>query len=161
MKKILLLVFILYSTMYAQKVQMIIDAMKFENYDSKNITVFTQDVKITRLKDVIECDKMVLYTKVSSKDPNAKKEIDKIVATGNVRFTLKSNAKVYKGHGDKVIYEPKYLRYRIIGNGYLEETTENTILKGDSIYLDQKTGNANVEGSQNKPVRLIMDVETN
>ncbi len=160
MKKILILIFILNSAIYAQKVQMVIDAMKFENFDTKNITIFTENVKITRAGDVIECDKMVLYMKPKT-DPNAKKEIEKIVATGNVKFTLKSNQKVYVGHGDKVTYEPQSLRYRILGNGYLEETTEKTVLQGESIYLDQKTGNANVEGSGNKPVRLIMDVETN
>lgn len=161
MKKILIMMFLFGVSLYGQKVQMVIDALKFENYDMKNITIFTQNVKITRLEDVIECDKMILYTKPQDLATGTKKEVDKIEATGNVRFTLKSNEKIYKGHGDKVIYEPKKLRYRILGNGYLEELTENTILKGDSIYLDQKTGNANVEGSQNKPVRLIMDVETN
>ncbi|MEA1915567.1 MAG: LptA/OstA family protein [Campylobacterota bacterium] len=161
MKKLSSIVFLLMlmvSGLNAQN-QLIIDAVEFENDDTKGITTFKGNVNIKRIKDVIKCNKMVLYTKPNTSGKSKNKQIEKMVATGNVRFTLYMKEKVYTGHGNKVIYEPQKLKYKIIGNGYLEELKDNTKIYGDTIYLDQKTGYAHIEGNEKKPVRFIMNID--
>ncbi len=155
---VLFLLALMLSDLNAQN-KLTIDALKFENNDTKGITTFTGKVKIVRIKDVITCNKMVLYTQPNKNGTTKNKKIKKMVSTGNVKFTLYMKDKVYTGHGNTVIYEPEKLKYQIIGNGYLEELKDHTKIMGDKIYLDQSTGYANVEGKDNKPVHFIMNID--
>jgi lipopolysaccharide export system protein LptA len=161
MKKLIGILFLLILTFgeLSAKNQLTIDALKFENDDVKGITTFTKKVKITRIKDVITCNKMVLYTTANKNGKTNNRKIKKMVSTGNVKFKLYMKDKIYTGHGNTVIYEPEKLKYQIIGNGYLEEIKDHTKIFGNKIYLDQSTGYANVEGKDNKPVHFIMNID--
>jgi len=161
MKKLVSIIFmmvVLFSDLNAQN-KLTIDALQFENDDTKGITTFTGKVKIVRINDVITCNKMVLYTQAGKNKKTNNRKIKKMVSTGNVKFKLYMKDKIYTGHGNTVIYEPEKLRYQIIGNGYLEELKDHTKILGDKIYLDQSTGYANVEGKNNKPVHFIMNID--
>ena len=50
------------------------------------------------------------------------------------------------------------MQYVITGNGFLKEVTEDKKLYGDKIFIDQTTGEAKVSGTDNKPVRFIIDL---
>ena len=137
--------------------KLIIDAKKFEAYDAKGFSLFKGDVKLRKGKDKLDSDELEVY--MSKKSANTKREVLKYIATGNVSFEVVTLAKHYEGKGNKVIYNPKELKYTIIGNGYLKEKIEDKTLYGEEIYIDQATGEANVKGTSNKPVRFILNIE--
>jgi lipopolysaccharide export system protein LptA len=152
--KIILILGFLVSFLFSEK--LIIDAKNFEAYDEKGLSIFTGDVKMVKSSDELESDRLEVY--LSKKKPNTKREPLKYIATGNVKFKVKTAGKSYEGKGDKVVYEPKKLKYVITGNGFLKEVTEDKRLFGDKIVINQITGEAKVTGSENKPVRFIIDL---
>lgn len=139
--------------------KLIIDAKKFEAYDAKGFSLFTGDVKLRKGKDKLDSDELEVY--MSKKVKDKKREVLKYIATGNVSFEVVTVGKHYEGKGDKVIYNPKLLKYTIIGNGYLKEIVEDKTLYGEQIFIDQATGEANVKGTSKKPVRFILNIEDN
>lgn len=153
--KILLAVALAASLVSAEK--LIIDANKFEAYESKGFSLFTGDVKLRRGLDKLDSDELEVYLSKQTKDK--KREPLKYIATGNVSFEVVTNGKEYEGKGDKVIYNPKEFKYTIIGNGYLKEKIEDKTLYGERIYIDQATGEANVKGTSKKPVRFILNID--
>lgn len=152
-----LIVSIFFSFLFSEK--LIIDAKHFEAYDEKGLSIFTGNVKMVKAKDELESDRLDVY--LSEKKANTKREPLKYIATGNVKFKVKTADKSYEGKGDKVVYEPKKMKYVITGNGFLKEVTEDKRLFGDKIIINQITGEAKVTGSDNKPVRFIIDLADN
>ena len=153
MKKIFILAFLV-TSIFAEK--LIIDAKKFEAYDEKGLSVFTGNVDMKRDKDELQSDRLEVY--LSKKTENKKREALKYIALGNVSFKIKTADKLYEGKGDKVVYDPKKLIYTITGDGFIKELTEDKKLFGDKIYVNQATGEAKVSGSDDKPVRFIIDL---
>lgn len=139
--------------------KLIIDAKNFETDDSKGISTFTGNVKLKMAKDRLNSNKLEVFMKPKSQGKNP--EPIKYVATGNVSFTIFSNGKQYEGKGNKVIYDPKKLEYTVLGKGFLNEVTEDRKLYGEKIFINQETGNAKVSGTDNKPVRFILNIESN
>ena len=154
MKKLFLFAFI---TISLNAQQLIIDSKKFEANDIKGISVFTGNVKLQQGKDRLNSDKLEVY--LSKKTAKKKREALKYVATGNVSFKLYSNGKAYEGKGDKLIYNIKKSQYSVLGNAFLKEKTEDKSLFGETITINQKTGEAKVKGTKDKPVRFIINIE--
>ena len=152
--RILLIMILGISFLFSDK--LIIDANKFEAYDEKGLSVFTGNVKMTRVDDELKADRLEVY--LNKKVANEKREPLKYIAFGNVEFKVKTANKFYEGKGDKVVYEPKKMQYIITGNGFLKEKMEDKKLYGDKIFIDQVTGEAKVSGTENKPVRFIIDL---
>lgn len=143
------------TNMYGNK--LIIDASKFELNEKSGSTVFTGNVKMQRGDDRIDAQKIEIYT--SEIDNKGEREMKKFIATENVYFTVYTNEKIYQGKGDKLVYNPKEMKYTIIGNGFVEEKVEGTKLYGETIYLDEQSGEAKIKGSKKKPVRFIMKIK--
>lgn len=141
----------------ASSEKLIIDAKNFETDDSKGISIFTGNVKLKMAKDRLNSDKLEVFMKPNAKGKNL--EPLKYIATGNVSFTIFSNGKHYNGKGNKVIYDPTKLEYTVLGKGYLNEVTEDRKLYGEKIFINQETGNAKVSGTDNKPVRFILNID--
>lgn len=137
--------------------KLIIDANKFETNDMRGLSVFTGNVKLKMAKDTLNSDKLEIYVKPNSKG-KAKKPLQ-YIATGNVSFDIHTNDKNYKGKGNKIIYNPNKQEYIVLGKGYLKETTEDRELFGQKIFINQQTGSAKVVGSENKPVRFILNID--
>ncbi|WP_417331983.1 LptA/OstA family protein [Halarcobacter sp.] len=138
--------------------KLIIDAKNFETDDKKGISIFTGNVKLKMAKDRLNANKLEVFMKPKAQGKNL--EPLKYIATGNVSFTIFSNGKHYKGKGNKVIYDPKKLEYTVLGKGYLNEVTEDRKLYGEKIFINQETGNAKVSGTDNKPVRFILNIDS-
>jgi len=155
--RIFLIFSIFCSFLFSEK--LIIDANKFEAYDEKNLSIFTGNVKMVKAKDELKSDRLDVY--LSKKSAKTKREPLKYIATGSVEFKIKTADKSYEGKGDKVVYEPKKMKYVITGNGFLKEINEDKRLFGDIIIIDQITGEAKVSGTKNKPVRFIIDIADN
>lgn len=141
----------------AQSEQLVVDAKNFEANDKKGISVFTGNVKIKMNKDKLSAQKVEIY--FVSKKGTTSKIPSKYIATGNVDFVIITDAKHYEGKGNKIIYSPIKQQYTVIGNGFLHEKRDNRKIYGEKIYVDQLTGEAKVSGSDNKPVRFIINVE--
>lgn len=154
--KFLLMVLLTSSMLFATSEKLIIDAKNFETDDSKGITIFTGNVKLKKAKDKLNSQKLEIFMKANSK---SKAQPDKYIATGNADFEIHTNGKIYKGKGNKIIYEPKKQEYTIIGNGHVKEEVEKRELFGETIYINQVTGNAKVKGTSKKPVRFIINIE--
>ena len=130
-----------------------IDAKHFESNTLKNILHFKGDVKMTKNKDILLCQKLVINTEPSPSDP--KKQIPKdYKATGNVSFVLYTVDNVLKGKGDIVYYYPNEKRYIIIGNAFLEDTKEGKKINAEKIHIDELTGRTKIDGGKNKPIQF-------
>lgn len=153
MKKVLLF-FGLIGCLFAE--QLVIDSSHFEADDKSGIAIFTGNVKMTKSQDIITTDKMTVYMIVDAKGKKVPKEY---VAVGKTDFKIFTNNKIYSGKGDKVIYNPNTLKYTIIGNGFLYDETLDRKLFGNEIYINEATGEAEVKGDTQKPVRFIIKLE--
>jgi lipopolysaccharide export system protein LptA len=92
-------------------------------------------------------------------DKNNAKVPLKYEATGKADFEIVTKDKHYIGNGDKIIYSPQKEEYTIIGNGFLQEKNDDRKVYGDTIFVNQLSGEARVKGSENKPVRFMINVE--
>lgn len=141
----------------AQAEQLIIDAQNFEANDKKGISTFTGNVKIQMGKDRLNANKVEIF--FVSKKGSSGKIPSKYIATGNVDFQIVTKAKHYVGKGNKIIYSPIKQEYTVLGNGFLQEKNDDKKIYGEKIYVNQLSGEAKVNGSDNKPVRFIINIE--
>lgn len=140
----------------AQSETLMIDAQNFEADDKKGLSIFTGNVKIKMGEDKLNADRVDVYF---ATDKNNVKVPLKYEATGKADFEIITKEKHYIGNGDKVIYSPQKEEYTILGNGFLQEKNDNRKVYGDTIYVNQLTGEARVKGSEQKPVKFIINVE--
>lgn len=146
----------------AQTSKIIIDAKTFEANDKKGLSLFTGNVKLVMNQDILQSDKLEIFLTPRKKD-SAKKEARvplKYIATGNVKFKIVTLLKHYEGTGDKIVYDPIKKEYIITGNGSLIEKNEKTALSGESIFINLTTGEAKLKGTDEKPVRFIINIQT-
>lgn len=144
------------SILFAQTQTLIIDAQNFQADEKNGISIFTGNVKIKMGEDKLNAQKVDIFFVT---DKNNNKIPLKYEATGNADFEIVTKAKHYVGNGDKIIYSPQKEEYTIIGNGFLHEKRDDRKIYGDTIYVNQLTGEAKVKGSENKPVRFIIQVD--
>jgi lipopolysaccharide export system protein LptA len=161
--KFMIAFLLIFTSIFAQaktKEKLVIGAENFEAFDKKGLSIFTGNVNMESAKDKLTSDKLEVYMTDSTKNGKKQKRVVlKYIATGNVNFEVFAQDKHYKGKGQKVIYKPKKLEYEIIGKGSIKEINENKTLFGESIILNQITGEAKVRGAKNKPVKFIMEIE--
>ena len=142
--------------LFAQSETLVIDAQNFQADDKNGISIFTGNVKIKMGEDKLNAEKVDVYF---TTDKNNAKVPLKYEATGKADFEIITKEKHYIGNGDKVIYSPQKEEYTILGNGFLQEKNDNRKVYGDTIYVNQLTGEARVKGSEQKPVKFIINVE--
>ena len=140
----------------AQTETLIIDSQDFQADDKKGVSIFTGNVKIKMGQDKLNADRVDVFF---TTDKNNAKVPLKYEATGKADFEIVTKDKHYIGNGDKIIYSPQKEEYTILGNGYLEEKNDDRKVYGDTIFVNQLTGEARVKGSEQKPVRFIINIE--
>jgi len=158
MKLFITFIFLCLSLAYAKSSKLIIDAKTFEAKDKEGVSIFTGNVKLQRGEDRLFSDKLVIY--LTPKDGNKARTPLRYIATGHAKFIIKTELKHYVGTGNKIIYSPIKQEYRIFGNGTLDEKNEGTKLSGEEIFINLTTGKAKIKGTNKKPVRLIINIET-
>ncbi|MGK0256054.1 MAG: lipopolysaccharide export system protein LptA [Arcobacteraceae bacterium] len=137
----------------AEKNYLNIVAKHFEADKQNNVLYFEGDVNMTKNKDVLLCQSLVINTQVSPTDKT--KQIPKdYKAIGDVSFVLHTMDNVLKGRGDVVYYYPDDKKYIIIGNGYLEDTKEGKKIIAEKIYIDELTGRTKIDGGKDKPIKF-------
>ncbi len=149
MRLILLLVFAL--LLQAENIE--ITSKKFEASQKELISKFLGSVVVKRAQDRIEADEVVIYF-------NKKHKPIKIVAKGNVRFSIvDKNKKRYSGSAKQIIYFPNKKEYLLRGDVHIEQMPEKKKLFAQEIYLNLQSSKLNVQGSYNKPVKMIINIE--
>lgn len=134
----------------AQMVEVVSD--KFYADEKKQITEFIGHVKVTKGKDKLVANKVVI-TFDKNRQPL------KYVATGNAKIDMIMNDKIYFGEADTMIYDPLKDQYTLIKNAFLYEKVTNKKVYGDKIFVNQTTGRYEVQSDGKQPVKFIFKVE--
>jgi len=134
----------------AQMVEVVSD--KFYADEKKQITEFIGHVKVTKGKDKLVANKVVI-TFDKNRQPL------KYVATGNAKIDMIMNDKIYFGEADTMIYNPLKDQYTLIKNAFLYEKVTNKKVYGDKIFVNQTTGRYEVQSDGKQPVKFIFKVE--
>ena len=130
-----------------------ITADHFEANDLKKVTKFIGNVHMIKGIDELKADKVYVHF-------DAKKKPIKYEAIGDVKFTIAMNdGKVYKGQSGRLVYIPKTEVYELYENVKLFDTKLDRTLIGEKVFVDKQSGKARVEGSKEKPVKFIFNVE--
>ena len=157
MKKYLIGTLFCSTFLFAQSETLIIDAQDFQADDKKGISIFTGNVKIKMGEDKLNAQRVDVFFETDKKTNN--KTPLRYEATGKADFEIVTKDKHYVGNGDKIIYSPQKEEYTIIGNGFIHEQNDDRKIYGDTIYVNQLSGEAKVKGSENKPVKFIINVD--
>ena len=157
MKKYLIGTLFCSTLLFAQSETLIIDAQDFQADDKKGISIFTGNVKIKMGEDKLNAQRVDVFFETDKKTNN--KTPLRYEATGKADFEIVTKDKHYVGNGDKIIYSPQKEEYTIIGNGFIHEQNDDRKIYGDAIYVNQLNGEAKVKGSENKPVKFIINVD--
>ncbi len=151
---------IISGNLHAEENYLNIDAIFFEADEKKQVMYFKGDVKMTKNKDEILCQSLIINT-MPSKEDSSKQVPKDYTATGDVSFEIHTIDNILKGKGDTVFYYPLKQKYIIIGNGYLEDTKEGKKITANKIYIDELTGHAKIDGDKNKPVKFRLKLGGN
>jgi len=148
-RKIILFLFFT-SMLIAEQIE--VRALNFYSDENKGESVLSGNVEIKKGEDVLNSDKLIIYT-----DKNRKPI--RYEAMQNARFKIILKGKTYKGSGDKFIYNVIKDTYEINGNAYINEPQSNQKLFGDRIVVDRKANIYRVESKDKKPARFVFDLE--
>jgi lipopolysaccharide export system protein LptA len=148
---------LLSTLLFAQNDILEIDSVDFQADDKKGISIFTGNVKVRMNQDKLNAKRVDVFFQ-TDKNTNNKTPL-RYEAIGDADFEIVTADKHYVGKGDKIIYNPKKEEYNIIGNGFVHEKKDDRKVYGDNIFINQVTGEAKVKGSENKPVKFIINVE--
>ena len=157
MKKYLIGTLFCSTLLFAQSETLIIDAQDFQADDKKGISIFTGNVKIKMGEDKLNAQRVDVFFETDKKTNN--KTPLRYEATGKADFEIVTKDKHYVGNGDKIIYSPQKEEYTIFGNGFIHEKNDDRKVYGDTIFVNQLTGEAKVKGSEQKPVKFIINVD--
>lgn len=119
----------------------------------KGEVVLSGNVIIQKESDILYADKVVLKTGRDRKP-------SQYIATGNVRFGVKTNdGRKMNGNAKEIIYDAKKDEYRLLGKAKVEEEGKQNAIKGEEIVLNRKDGSASVAGDRKKPAKIIFTLD--
>jgi len=148
--KSLLVILGLVSILSAEMVEVVAD--KFYADEIKQITEFKGNVTVTKGKDKLVANKVVITF-------DKQRQPLKYTATGDVSIDMIMNDKVYFGKAQTMIYDPIKDQYTLTKDAFLHEKVTNKKVYGDKIFVNQTTGRYEVESDGKKPVKFIFKVE--
>ena len=134
--------------------EMVIKSNKLEVDDNRKVVIFTGDVNAKREDFVINCKKLVVFYKSlpGSKEPGkGKTEVDKIIATGNVKI---SHAKGGAATAEKAVYYQRDEKVVLTEHPVVKKG--NDFVEGDRITMYLKENRSVVESSGDRKVRAII-----
>jgi len=129
-----------------------VQALNFYSDENSGKSILSGNVIITYGKDVLKADKLIIYT-------DKKRKALKYEAMQNASFSISLKDKLYRGSGDKFIYDVLKDTYEIEGNAYIQELTSDKKLYGDRIIIERKNNIYRVQSTQKKPSRFVFEVE--
>jgi len=151
--KILLLPFLLFFLLHAEKVEVTSDKVKAQ--ELKKEIHFIGNVTIKQQASILHGDTVIVYF-----DENNETKMYEAVGEKNpVTFEVKEKKGFYKGKAMNVKYYPLTSKYLLRGKAVIDDVLNKRHVNGEMITLDMTTGNAIVQGSRKKPVKFIFDME--
>lgn len=148
--KLLLTLLVAATLLNAEKVEVVAD--KFFADENKQITVFSGNVIVTKSKDKLVANKVVINF-------DKKRQPLKYTASGNAKIDMSMNDKKYFGSAETMIYDPIKNQYTLLKKAFLHEKITDKKVYGDRIWVDQTTGRYEVDSDGGKPVKFIFEVE--
>lgn len=152
MKKTIFVILIAFlSSLIADEIE--IRAKSFFADEKRKITEFSEDVVIKKGKDFINAKHLVVNF-------NQKNEPIMYEASGGVDFelTLQENRR-YKGRANTVRYDVLDSSYTLSGDVFVQEIDGDRSMKGEKVLINLKTNQAQVLGTDNKPVIFKFSVK--
>lgn len=150
--RFLIAIFFINFVIAATKEQIEISAQNFEIDEKSGLSVLSGNVLVKKDKDILRANKVSVFLDKNNKPLRYE-------ATQNPSFELVLDGKLYKGRGDKFVYQAKNDTYEILGNAHIEELSTNKRLYGDKIIINRKTQTYNIDGTSNKPVRFVFELD--
>ncbi len=150
MKKILFLILLVSTIFASQKLE--IEAKKFYSNEKKGFLEFKGNVKIQKGVDTLFTEKVVVKL-------DKKKKPIEYETFGGSSFSISMKNKVYKGSCEKIIYQPKLLKYTLRNGVEIREVNTNNKIEGDEIIIDKRVGEVKVNSKDEKPVKFTFDIE--
>jgi len=145
------LVILLIGFVLAYSENMIINSKHFEYNQTSNISIFRDDVNVTKGFDNILTDKLTVYFTKG-------KKLSKFIADGDVIFKVKDKNATYEGTSKKLSYEATKEIFIFEGDVHIKKLEDNQELFGQKVVINKKDGTANVVGEKNKPLKFIIKV---
>lgn len=139
------------AALFAKDIQITSD--KFYANQNTLISTFTGHVTVTDAGSNVKADKIqVFFTK-------EKKPI-KFVATGGVKafITTKEGRKFEASAAEMILY-PNTEKIELKNNAVITEVNTKNKITGSTVIFNKKSGEAEVYGSANKPVRFTIEVD--
>jgi len=150
MKQIILLTILLTLNLFSQELK--IKAKVFNSDEKTGISIFKGDVHVTKGSDVLNAQKVVIYT---DKDHNP----TKFVASGDASFKIQTvDGSLYEGKAQKVIYIPSKKIYNFYKNVHLMQVNEKKEIIGEEVILKLIEGKAYAKGAEKEPVIMIFNM---
>lgn len=131
-----------------------ITAKHFESDEVQRISVFTDDVVITKGLDRMNAARAVVYL-------DAAKKADRFEFFGTpVTFIIKMDEnQTYRGKAGRIEYFPKTKEYHLYEAAYVEQVEEQRKIFGSEIYIDQQNRRSRVVGTKDVPARFVFPAD--
>jgi|GEM_PF-2492130 len=127
------------------------NSFRFE--PTKNVSIFTGNVRAFEGKDYIYCNRLTIYL-------NKNRKPVKYVAVGKVKFRITLDKKdVYTGSGTRLSYFIGTGEILLEGNGTIYNQKTGNRLTGEFIKINRFSKKAEVKGSGKKPVKMVIQVQ--
>lgn len=125
-----------------------IRAKHFSINDTTNLTELSGEVFIKKGEDKLWADKVTITM-------DKKHKPLEYTATGNVRFYAQQQEREVDGSAQKIIYDTLNDEYRLYDNAKITERGAKNAITGNFITFNTKKGQAQSQGTQNRPTTLI------
>ena len=149
MRKIVVLMLFVISTLFAQKVE--VSADKLVADESSHISKLIGNVKIKKGSDTISANELSI--KFNDKNKPLFYE-----AKGDIKFHIYTQKREFEGSANSLTYDPKTLKYELSGNVKVHEKSQDQTLEGERVVIDRISGRSEIDGGS-KPVKFIFDVK--
>lgn len=120
--------------------------------DGQKTVTFIGKVDAVKEGFHIECEKMTVYYMSQSDVPGtADGRIDKIIASGKVKITLKDGG---VATSEEALYDQKEEKVVLTGRPLVKQGSD--VIEGDRVILFMKEKRSVVEGSDERKVRAVL-----
>lgn len=147
-----LLVLLFSCTVATDKLE--IKAKSFSISDTTNLAELDGEVFIKKGEDTLWADKVIIKM-------DKKHKPLEYTAIGNVRFFAHQQEREVDGSAQKIIYDTLSDEYRLYNNAKIIERGAKNAITGDFITFNTKKGQAQSQGTQNRPTTLIFMLDDN
>lgn len=151
MKRLLFFMTFLTLVLHAEQLKIISD--NFKGDQTKGISIFTGNVKITKGHDELNASKVTIYTDASRKPV-------KYLAEGAVSFYLVTEmGEKYQGKSQIAIFMPNEKEYQFYKKVDLIRLDDYRRVKGDKVIVNTIAGYSSADSSGDEPVVMIFTLE--